>query len=541
MSRLEYEKLGIGINVKDKGLKGDGVTNDAVALNALITSLGSTPTDLYFPEGTIKLGANVTQPANIRFVMANGAVFDGVVGTEILTLNGEIEAGMNKVFGNILVLGRPSINDVYPEQFGAKGDETTNDYTSLNRTFIFSIQAFKPILLSKLYLTDTVINIEKTQSNRNTLYIRGNNKGGIIRKTSGYIFSSTVANTSDIIFDGCRFEGISGQDVIVFNCDYLIRLNTLNCNFAKLKHAFHAPTKYLQSVRSNGCKYTTMYDYSFDVAGAYDTSINNILHEAGVGGFFNHRFEGANPSLYNVRIRDSVIEGITGTNPAINVKDSMKLTIDACYFELNGGGNIVVTANTAYNSSITISNCTDFGSTTFSTYFIKWIGHVRGCLSLNNTASNLTIHDVSGITNGVLTSIKDANGIALLSNDTLGQKIEVIKDYNYTGNTTKHTSIFGGVRKMFSKLTGQVLTASSTTRLEFAFDEDINIDDVLSSQLFYASDYGSPKKVYVMSYQRTNYSGPKVVQVYIRNDEVSDVTLATIAVTAIRVGASITG
>ena len=34
MSRLDYEKIGVGINVKDKGLIGDGITNDSTTLKA---------------------------------------------------------------------------------------------------------------------------------------------------------------------------------------------------------------------------------------------------------------------------------------------------------------------------------------------------------------------------------------------------------------------------------------------------------------------------------------------------------------------------
>lgn len=54
------------VNVKDYGVKGDGVTNDATALNALI-SRSSAGTTLYFPQGTYRLTGVVTVSKQLHF------------------------------------------------------------------------------------------------------------------------------------------------------------------------------------------------------------------------------------------------------------------------------------------------------------------------------------------------------------------------------------------------------------------------------------------------------------------------------------------
>jgi hypothetical protein len=132
MSRLSYSPKSISINVNTKGLKGDNETDDSAALSSLMTDVGSNNVDLIF-DGKYKIGNDLTQPSNVRFVMANGAMFSGVIGTEILTLNGDILAGSNMVFDNIILAGDPKIKTMFPEWFGA---HSTNEaeYSTFDST-----------------------------------------------------------------------------------------------------------------------------------------------------------------------------------------------------------------------------------------------------------------------------------------------------------------------------------------------------------------------------------------------------------------------
>lgn len=79
------------IYAKANGLKGDDVTDDYTALNALITEIGIEEVEIYFSSGRYKIGTNITIPANAKLIFAKGAVLVPEVGVTI-TINGAIEA-----------------------------------------------------------------------------------------------------------------------------------------------------------------------------------------------------------------------------------------------------------------------------------------------------------------------------------------------------------------------------------------------------------------------------------------------------------------
>jgi hypothetical protein len=128
----------VWISVKDKGLLGDDSANDATALNILITAIGSTPTDLYFPRGIYRLGTNVTIPNNINIIMACGAILQPQSG-KTLTINGKIEAGLHQWIDCSLSAtpldGSIKIKEIYPEWFGAVCDGVTDDSDYIQHMF----------------------------------------------------------------------------------------------------------------------------------------------------------------------------------------------------------------------------------------------------------------------------------------------------------------------------------------------------------------------------------------------------------------------
>lgn len=109
------------ISAIDKSLTGNGTTNDATALNTYITAVGTAQTDLYFPSGTYKIGTNVTIPANMRIIMANGAMFSVDNGVT-LTINGEIDAGLYQLFTGAGTVVPSTKNKIYIEWYGAVSD-----------------------------------------------------------------------------------------------------------------------------------------------------------------------------------------------------------------------------------------------------------------------------------------------------------------------------------------------------------------------------------------------------------------------------------
>jgi hypothetical protein len=152
----------IWVSVKDKGLVGDGIVNDTTALNTLITSIGSLPTDLYFFRGTYKLGSNITIPSNINIILANGAILKRT-NSAIITLNCSIDADLSKHFdddGTGSWSGIPKIREVYPEWFGAVGDGIVDDSLAIYKCHDFANRSNLKVIYQKgTYKLNTVRNI----------------------------------------------------------------------------------------------------------------------------------------------------------------------------------------------------------------------------------------------------------------------------------------------------------------------------------------------------------------------------------------------
>jgi hypothetical protein len=187
----------IAINVKTQGLLGNDTNNDAVQLNALISSIGSTKTDIYFPSGIYKIGSNVVFPSNVRLIMAYGAILKRT-NSAIITLNCEISAGLYQIFdddGTGSWGGSPKIKEVYPEWFGAVGDGIINDYTSITKTIATSKVINKNIYLSNYY---------KITGEQILLFDEFNNLSVIGNGNSGFIF--------DYIFTPDLGDGSEGYE-----------------------------------------------------------------------------------------------------------------------------------------------------------------------------------------------------------------------------------------------------------------------------------------------------------------------------------------
>src|SRR5687768_14103557 len=84
------------LNVQTFGAVGDGVTNDAAAINSAAASAAASGRDVYFPAGTYNITDTITTPA--RFTFAEGAMIDSSNGSALQLDNG-YNAGLYQVFG----------------------------------------------------------------------------------------------------------------------------------------------------------------------------------------------------------------------------------------------------------------------------------------------------------------------------------------------------------------------------------------------------------------------------------------------------------
>jgi hypothetical protein len=143
-------------------------------LATVISTIGSsTPANLIVPPGTFTISANVATTPNIRLLPQNGANISIPTGVT-LTINGPFEAGPYQMFSYTgtgqgpqanntgvwpLIFSRTSVEKLYPQWWGAKGTDSSADFTALQQMVDCSIASgglpmFCPAGVYKL--TDTL-------------------------------------------------------------------------------------------------------------------------------------------------------------------------------------------------------------------------------------------------------------------------------------------------------------------------------------------------------------------------------------------------
>lgn len=118
---------GVIYNVKAYGAKGDGSTDDAAKIADAINAASVNGGIVYFPPGTYVIGSALTFPSNVTSEFSNGAKLSINTGITV-TMNGPIHAGLYQIFsGAGTVIGNIQTPFVYPQWWGAKGDNVADD------------------------------------------------------------------------------------------------------------------------------------------------------------------------------------------------------------------------------------------------------------------------------------------------------------------------------------------------------------------------------------------------------------------------------
>lgn len=123
VARTVDDKLKDTVSVKDFG------SNLGVAL----TALGATETTLIIDDD-VTVSVNTTIPVTLAIEVKNGSVIT-INNTIVLTINGSFSAGMNKVFDGAGATNTvfAAVGDIFARWFGAKGDDSTDDSTSIQK------------------------------------------------------------------------------------------------------------------------------------------------------------------------------------------------------------------------------------------------------------------------------------------------------------------------------------------------------------------------------------------------------------------------
>ena len=108
------------------------------SLSATVTAISTTEATLRLLPGTYTVSSDLTIPANCTLKMERGAVL-AVADNKTLTINGPVEAGPYQIFSDSntdydgVVISKAQV--VYPQWWGAAGDNSTNDLAAFSRCY----------------------------------------------------------------------------------------------------------------------------------------------------------------------------------------------------------------------------------------------------------------------------------------------------------------------------------------------------------------------------------------------------------------------
>jgi hypothetical protein len=127
---------------------GVNLVSDEADLRAKLAAIGASNATLVIAK-PIPIAADLAIPSNVALSFKRAGQLQPAVGTT-LTINGPIEAGLWHIFdGDGTVTGSPKIEYVYPEWFGAVGDDTTNDLDSIQKSLLFGVE--KTVIFTNKY------------------------------------------------------------------------------------------------------------------------------------------------------------------------------------------------------------------------------------------------------------------------------------------------------------------------------------------------------------------------------------------------------
>lgn len=126
------------VSAKWFGAVGDGVADDSTEILAAFASMSTAGGVLKFPAGTYLLSAAITiGSATVSLEFAPGAKLKWTSNGNSPTINGYIDAGRTEIFDGANT-NAPTLStrilSIFPEWFNAKGDNSTDDTTALQRT-----------------------------------------------------------------------------------------------------------------------------------------------------------------------------------------------------------------------------------------------------------------------------------------------------------------------------------------------------------------------------------------------------------------------
>ncbi len=340
--RTYQEKLDDIVNVRDFGAVGDGVTDDAAAINRALQQIYKAdvnPTDprtrrtIYFPGGTYLISLPILIPPYARLVGdgAGSTVFKQTLGnTNVVSVcDSSFQTGANIGTGGA----------VYPRDIEISGIGFFNSNTTAS---------------SAVFVVNSASNVKIQNSS-----FRSNAAAGFYPNVVSVL--STVTGTNRITFDTCEFIG--GGNSIALTGATISSVRVLNSNFSGMANS----TAQLGS--SSGF-----------------VSIGNYINGTGVGVVSNgnnYNFEFGNFYQNSTQVKSGLYLG----NCVINPTQQVTLTTTPSVFQTLSNSAGVVDYEIKSNSNIRIGSITiasQGSSLLYSDSYIETPTGVGANISANN-------------------------------------------------------------------------------------------------------------------------------------------------------------
>lgn len=113
----------------------NGTTDDTAAVISAIAAIGANEVALIIPGPTL-ISSNVTFGANTTLWFLNSGSIVGKAGTEVVSVQYQIDAPRVQIFNNCLPVATTG-QDVFPEWFGAKRNGATSDTAAFNLAYSY--------------------------------------------------------------------------------------------------------------------------------------------------------------------------------------------------------------------------------------------------------------------------------------------------------------------------------------------------------------------------------------------------------------------
>ena len=363
-----------------------------------ITGIGATEATLLIPNEQA-VADDVTVPANVTLKFLRGGSL-AISTTKTVTINGHVEAGLYKIFDltgtGVVAFGVSSVEAVYPEWWGARGDGVTESSGAIQA----AVTTTRPVRLSghesTIYLVDTTIFLTpynfKFYGNGAALKLANGSNTDVIDIPAG-----TAGALNDLVIDGNRANNDSGKGININRGLWLYLSNISIFN-------------------------TAGYGIEISTADATTTSVY-ITHSAFQGmADAIHLYSDGESQVLGVHIDQSTFFMLTGS--AILVDGAVRgCSVTKCGFEAIGRGIYGTTPTATQAAGWDISDNYVF-ELTHDFVDISYLSHST---ILNN-------YGACTITLGEGTSYNTAGGLVtnLGTNNTIGDWTDAASNFKTT-------------------------------------------------------------------------------------------------------------